>query len=95
MSKAIKGKLKSTVSFIGKYESMLQDLAIRRGCDGIICGHIHTPADKHFVGQIHYLNSGDWVENHTAVIEHHDGSMELFYKIIMLHIIRVHDGIRL
>jgi hypothetical protein len=29
------------------------------------------------VGAIHYLNSGDWVESLTAIIEHHDGRMEL------------------
>jgi hypothetical protein len=41
-----------------------------------LCGHIHTPEDKR-VGDIHYLNSGDWVESLTAIIEHHDGRMEL------------------
>ena len=59
-----------------RYEELLQDLARLRKCDGIICGHIHTPEDKH-VGDIHYLNSGDWVESLTAIIEHNDGRMEL------------------
>ena len=59
-----------------RYEELLQDLARLRKCDGIICGHIHTPEDKQ-VGDIHYLNSGDWVESLTAIIEHHDGRMEL------------------
>ena len=36
------------------------------------CGHIHTPADK-MIGDIHYLNSGDWVESLTAVVEYWDG----------------------
>lgn len=76
MSKAIKSKVKSAVSFVGKYEELLQDLAARRNCDGIICGHIHTPENKH-VGKIHYMNSGDWVESLTAIIEHTDGRMEL------------------
>ena len=43
---------------------------------GILCGHIHTPADK-MLGDIHYLNSGDWIESLTAVVEHWDGSYEL------------------
>jgi hypothetical protein len=43
---------------------------------GVICGHIHTPADK-MLGEIHYLNSGDWVESLTAIVEHWDGSYEL------------------
>jgi UDP-2,3-diacylglucosamine pyrophosphatase LpxH len=61
---------------VDRYEDLLQELARLRKCDGIICGHIHTPEDKQ-VGGIHYLNSGDWVESLTAIIEHHDGRMEL------------------
>lgn len=76
ISKAIKGKVKSAVSFVDRYEEQLQKLAHQRECDGIICGHIHTPADK-IIGDVHYLNSGDWVESLTAIVEHHDGSMEL------------------
>jgi hypothetical protein len=41
-----------------------------------MCGHIHTPADS-MIGDIHYLNSGDWVESLTAIVEHHDGRFEL------------------
>lgn len=76
LSKQVKACVKSAVSFIDRYETLLQDLAGNRGCDGIICGHIHTPEDKQ-VGEIHYLNSGDWVESLTAILEHHDGRMEL------------------
>ncbi len=76
LSKAVKSRVKSAVSFVGKYEQQLQQLAHQRHCQGIICGHIHTPADK-FIEDIHYLNSGDWVESLTAIIEHHDGRMEL------------------
>ena len=76
ISKQVKSKVKSAVSFIDRYEDLLQDLARHRKCDGIICGHIHTPEDKQ-VGEIHYLNSGDWVESLTAIIEHQDGRMEL------------------
>ncbi|MDP3852058.1 MAG: glycosyltransferase [Luteolibacter sp.] len=76
LSKSVKAKVKSAVSFVDRYEDLLQNLAIHRKCDGIICGHIHTPEDKQ-VGAVHYLNSGDWVESLTAIIEHHDGRMEL------------------
>jgi UDP-2,3-diacylglucosamine pyrophosphatase LpxH/glycosyltransferase involved in cell wall biosynthesis len=76
ISKRVKAKVKSAVSFVDKYEELLQDLARHKKCSGIICGHIHTPEDKQ-VGEIHYLNSGDWVESLTAIIEHHDGRMEL------------------
>ncbi len=76
LSKRVKAKVKSAISFVDRYEELLQELARHRKCDGIICGHIHTPEDKQ-VGAVHYLNSGDWVESLTAIIEHHDGRMEL------------------
>ncbi len=76
LSKRVKAKVKSAVSFVDRYEELLQELARHKKCDGIICGHIHTPEDKQ-VGAIHYLNSGDWVESLTAIIEHNDGRMEL------------------
>ena len=76
LSQAIKARVKQAVSFIGKFEDQVAALAQDRGCVGVICGHIHTPADK-MIGDIHYLNSGDWVESLTAIVEHHDGRFEL------------------
>ncbi len=76
LSQAIKARVKQAVSFIGKFEDQVAALARERGCVGVICGHIHTPADK-MIGDIHYLNSGDWVESLTAILEHHDGRFEL------------------
>lgn len=75
-SQMVKAKVKSAVCFVDRYEELLQNLARHKQCDGIICGHIHTPDDKQ-IGDIHYLNSGDWVESLTAIIEHLDGRMEL------------------
>ncbi len=76
LSKAIKARVKSAVSHISNFEDHIAELAEKRGCTGVICGHIHTPADKR-IGAIHYLNSGDWVESLTAILEHHDGRFEL------------------
>jgi UDP-2,3-diacylglucosamine pyrophosphatase LpxH len=76
LSQAIKARVKQAVSFISKFEDQLAALARSRGCRGVICGHIHTPADK-MIGDIHYLNSGDWVESLTAIVEHLDGRFEL------------------
>ena len=75
LSKAIKAKVKSAVNFVGQYEEQLQHFAHKRKCIGIICGHILP--DNKMVGDIHYLNSGDWVESLTALVEHHDGSFEI------------------
>ena len=76
LSKAIKARVKATVSFVDEYQKQLQNLARHRKCQGIICGHIHTPADE-LVDDIHYLNSGDWVESMTAIVEHLDGEFEI------------------
>jgi UDP-2,3-diacylglucosamine pyrophosphatase LpxH len=72
LSAYLKNRVKSAVSFIGEFESALSDVARRRNVDGIICGHIHHAADRR-IGQIHYLNCGDWVESCTAVYETPDG----------------------
>ena len=80
LSKAIKARVKSAVNFVGKYEEQLQTFAAKRGCWGIICGHIHTPDNK-MIGDTHYLNSGDWVESLTALVEYEDGRFEIIgYK---------------
>lgn len=76
ISKQVKAKVKSAVCFADRYEELLRNLARKKNCEGIICGHIHTPEDR-MAGGVHYLNSGDWVESLTAIIEHHDGRMEL------------------
>ncbi len=86
LSKTIKARVKSAVSFVSRYEEHLRLLAQRRGCQGIICGHIHSPCDQR-TGGVHYLNSGDWVESLTAVVEHLDRSFEvLHYKDFLTRI---------
>jgi len=76
LSKAIKARVKEAVGHISNFEEHIAQLAKKRGCIGVICGHIHTAADK-TIGDIHYLNSGDWVESLTAIVEHGDGRYEL------------------
>ena len=76
LSQAIKAKVKSAVSFISSFEEHLQTLAARRGCDGIMCGHIHKAEDRQ-IGAIRYLNSGDWVESLTAIVEETDGTLRV------------------
>lgn len=76
LSRWVKARVKQAVGFVGRYEEQLQNLARWKKCDGIICGHIHTPADK-MIDDIHYLNSGDWVESMTAIVEHLDRSFEV------------------
>lgn len=76
LSQHIKAKVKGAVNFISKFESVLAELADQRGYHGVICGHIHTAADKQIAG-LHYLNSGDWVESLTAIVQHADDRFEV------------------
>ncbi len=76
LSKAIKARVKEAVNHVSNFEDHIAQLAKQRGCQGVMCGHIHTPADK-MIGDVHYLNSGDWVESMTAIVEHWDGRFEL------------------
>lgn len=76
LSQAVKHKVKSAVGFISDYERHLRGLALKEGCVGVICGHIHKPENK-WISGVHYLNSGDWVESLTAIVEHRDGRMEV------------------
>ena len=76
LSKAIKARVKEAVSHVSNFEEHIAELARARGCTGVMCGHIHTAADK-MLGPVHYLNSGDWVESLTAIVEHYDGRFEL------------------
>lgn len=78
LSKAIKARVKQAVSYVSSFEEEAEKLAKKRGCIGFVCGHIHTPDNK-MIGDIHYLNSGDWVESLTALVEHNDGSFEILY----------------
>jgi UDP-2,3-diacylglucosamine pyrophosphatase LpxH len=69
-------RVKNAVSFIGSFEETLAREAKRRDCDGVICGHIHHAAQRVIDG-VEYLNTGDWVESCTALVEHADGMLEI------------------
>lgn len=77
VSQRIKLKVKSAVSYISNFENELTALAKAKHVDGVICGHIHQPANK-MINGIHYLNAGDWVESLTALLQHEDGSWEIY-----------------
>jgi UDP-2,3-diacylglucosamine pyrophosphatase LpxH len=72
ISKGLKSNVKIVTSLISNFEGKAVLLAKNMGYDGIICGHIHTTADKMIDG-IHYLNSGDWVETMSALVEDFEG----------------------
>jgi UDP-2,3-diacylglucosamine pyrophosphatase LpxH len=78
LSAYLKNRVKTAVAFISNFETAVVKDARSRDCAGVICGHIHTPADRMIDG-IHYLNDGDWVESCTALVEHFDGSFEIIH----------------
>ena len=66
LSKKVKNSVKIAVKFIGDFEKKATEIAINNHYDYVICGHIHQPADKIWTTEkrsVHYLNSGDWIEN--------------------------------
>lgn len=78
-----KYKVKKAVNFIGRFEEVLAEEAERVAVDGVICGHIHHAADRE-IGAIRYLNTGDWVESCTALIEDHEGNLSVIRFADML-----------
>ena len=69
-------KVKNAVNVISQFEDALVKEARRQNVQGVICGHIHHAVSNDLNG-VHYLNSGDWVESLTAIVEHHDGRFEI------------------
>ena len=72
--------LESASSFGAAFEAAVVQEASRRRLAGVVCGHIHQPALRPS-GPVLYCNTGDWVENCTAVLEHFDGRLELVSSI--------------
>jgi UDP-2,3-diacylglucosamine pyrophosphatase LpxH len=78
LSAYLKLKVKKAVNFISDFEVAVAAEASRRGHHGVVCGHIHH-AEIRDVDGILYCNDGDWVESRTALVEHHDGRLELVH----------------
>ncbi len=79
-SKKVKDSVKKAVSWINNFEITAAELAIKNGFDYVLCGHIHKQQNKIVTtdkGTVHYLNSGDWVENLTA-LEYHNSIWSIY-----------------
>ena len=74
----LKFKAKSAVKYVTEYEETLAQMARNQKADGVICGHIHRAEIKN-IGDMRYLNCGDWVESCTALIEDFDGRIQLIH----------------
>ncbi|WP_242086939.1 UDP-2,3-diacylglucosamine diphosphatase [Aestuariivivens sediminis] len=70
ISKKIKNNVKGALKYINDFENVISDLAIEHEYDYVVCGHIHQPKMEYKEnrnGKTLYLNSGDWVENLSAL----------------------------
>jgi UDP-2,3-diacylglucosamine pyrophosphatase LpxH len=70
LSKKIKNSVKTAVKFVNNFEQTAADIGISNHYDYVVCGHIHQPEMREIEnhhGKIMYLNSGDWIENLTAL----------------------------
>jgi len=80
LSRKVKESVKNAVKYINDYEETAISIAIDKGYDAVVCGHIHQPAIRtvsNEKGSVEYLNSGDWIENLTA-LEYTDGEWTLY-----------------
>jgi UDP-2,3-diacylglucosamine pyrophosphatase LpxH len=76
LSAWLKHKVKNAVEYISRFETIIAQEAARRGVDGVVCGHIHH-AEIRMIGDVLYLNDGDWVESCSALVEDDRGHMEI------------------
>ena len=80
LSKKIENSVKSAIKFINNFEQTSADIGISNGFDYVVCGHIHQPEMRTISnanGSIQYLNSGDWIENLTA-LEYSNGQWTIY-----------------
>jgi UDP-2,3-diacylglucosamine pyrophosphatase LpxH len=80
LSKKVKDSVKGIIKYVNNFETTAAEIAIENGYDYVVCGHIHQPQIKKIAvkdKEVTYLNSGDWVENATA-LEYSDGQWTLY-----------------
>jgi UDP-2,3-diacylglucosamine pyrophosphatase LpxH len=78
LSAYLKHKVKSALNYVTDFEVAVANAARAQGHDGVVCGHIHRAEMRDIQGTL-YCNDGDWVESRSALVEHHDGRLELVY----------------
>jgi UDP-2,3-diacylglucosamine pyrophosphatase LpxH len=76
ISQKIKSGVKVATNYINDFETTALSMATKKGCDGVMCGHIHQPEDRMINGK-RYINSGDWVENMSAILVDDKGIITL------------------
>jgi UDP-2,3-diacylglucosamine pyrophosphatase LpxH len=78
LSQYLKHQVKNAVSYIADFEMIMAREARLRGCQGVVCGHIHK-AEIRMIDNLLYCNDGDWVESLTALVETHEGKLKIVH----------------
>jgi len=78
LSQYLKHQVKNAVSYIADFEMIMAREARLRGCQGVVCGHIHK-AEIRMIDNLLYCNDGDWVESLTALVETHEGELKIVH----------------
>lgn len=95
LSAYLKRKTKEFLDFVFAYEDSVAKYASKKGCSGVICGHIHTPVIKKIQNTI-YMNDGDFVESCSVLVETLSGDFfVLIYedgKFKPTHALSAQDG---
>lgn len=73
----MKQKIHFVKDFQDKFERSVSEEASRQNYDGVICGHIHKPNYVENLNGVKYWNTGDWVENFSAVVEDKNGKLSV------------------
>jgi len=74
---------KTALKIVSGFKKKAKEYHMAYHADGIICGHIHHPEIKYFkskyifTGKFPYLNSGDWLENNSVLVQDIEGNWEI------------------
>ena len=77
LANTIKQSVKGAINFVSDFEENAKGLTKQKGYDVAVCGHIHNP--KIDDG---YMNSGDFCENSTCLVEDYNGNWEIINVIL-------------
>jgi len=75
LANTIKQSVKGAINFVSDFEDNAKGLTKQKGYDVAVCGHIHHPKIEN-----DYMNSGDFCENSTCLVEDYNG----VWKIITI-----------
>ena len=87
LAKFMKTRIKNAMQHVENFERAAAYEAAKYGCSAVVCGHIHH-AEIRKINGVTYMNTGDWVENCTAMVENLDGSIELLHWSEIAHTVK-------